>query len=333
MLFSTEIVLPKEEAPKKTKIKQPTPVVPRQINRKPSLATTQIVQMEDPADFVPTIVPEQRRVSTPRIIRMENNHVNNSRQVSSPTPRRERSKQIVRAETFEKEAETPAPPTVDNTPTTPVINRLDTFVSKREDTPPPPPSSVEPVPSTTVTRVDTVVNITENTSLPNEIKHGLDTFISKPETPPPPPPRQPSPLPVEMPSEPTPSQTEELVLSNETIPIVDLLPTEQPEIKEVKVDIPLTPRISTPPPKVTVEGKHPIKAIYSFLNEARRWAQQTRDVTYANLILSTEELLQHLPSRKTGGTLRKLADIDVQVLAKAAKSPLPKEVDDKNQEM
>jgi hypothetical protein len=80
------------------------------------------------------------------------------------------------------------------------------------------------------------------------------------------------------------------------------------------------------PRKGPIEGKHPIKAIYSFLNEARRWAEQTRDVTYSNLLLSMEETFQQIPTRKAGGTLRKLPDIDSKILIKAAKNQSPNEV-------
>lgn len=131
------------------------------------------------------------------------------------------------------------------------------------------------------------------------------TFVSKSQTPPPierPPSTKPiDPVPIHL--------FEDLSLTN--------VPPE--------TTISPTPRVSIPH-KVSIEGKHPIKAIYSFLTEARRWAEQTRDITYSNLMLSTEEILQQVPARKAPGTLRKLPDIDSQILIKAAQARLPGEV-------
>ena len=77
----------KEEGTKKKKMKQGSTVVSKQITKfvfsdrllvwlniyccRPSLPTTQIIQMEDPADFVPTVIPQQRRISTPRLTPIE----------------------------------------------------------------------------------------------------------------------------------------------------------------------------------------------------------------------------------------------------------------------
>ena len=104
-------------------------------------------------------------------------------------------------------------------------------------------------------------------------------------------------------------------------------PLKQSEIIPVKTDRPSTPRISTPR-KAPVEEKYASKATYPFLNEARRWAEHTRDITYSNLIRSTEEIVQQIPTRKTGATQRKLPDIDSQILTKAAKNQSSNEVCD-----
>ncbi len=121
--------------------------------------------------------------------------------------------------------------------------------------------------------------------------------------------------------------------SNEKIPFIksidtapiNLIPSsEQIETIPVKPDIPKTPRVSTPR-KAPVKEKHPIKITYSFLNEARRWAENTHDITYSNLILLTKETIQQMPTRKIGGTLRKLPDIDSQILTKAAKKQSSRE--------
>jgi hypothetical protein len=53
------------------------------------LPTNQIVQLENPADFIPTILPEQRNISTPRIMQVENNKTNDVRRISSPIPTKE----------------------------------------------------------------------------------------------------------------------------------------------------------------------------------------------------------------------------------------------------
>lgn len=141
-----------------------------------------------------------------------------------------------------------------------------------------------------------------------------DTFISKSQTPPPP---------------------IEVIISTKPTDVVptysenrsDLLtsPSEGLPSSREQADIPLTPGVSIPH-KTSIEGKHPIKSIYSFLNEARRWALQTRDITYSTLMLSTEEILQQIPTRKPAGILRKIPDIDSQILTKAAKDRSSKEV-------
>ena len=64
----------------------------------------------------------------------------------------------------------------------------------------------------------------------------------------------------------------------------------------------------------------------SGLNDARRWAEHTRDMTYANVIQLTEELSHQIPFRKAGVPIRKLPDIDSQLLTKTAKSQSPSEV-------
>jgi len=165
-------------------------------------------------------------------------------------------------------------------------NQSDTFISKSKSSSPPPP--IESIPATKSTDI-----------IPTYIENRSDTFISR---------------------------SEDVPASNEGLPIINLSSSlEQLEIIPIKPDVSLTPRVSTPRKK-SAEGKHPIKTIYSFINEARRWAEHTRDITYSNLILSTEEIIQQIPTRKTGGILRKLPEIDSQILTKATKNQFPNEV-------
>jgi hypothetical protein len=50
-----------------------------------SLSTTQITQLENPTDFIPTIIPQQRKISTPRRTSIEsNNNTTDIRRISSP---------------------------------------------------------------------------------------------------------------------------------------------------------------------------------------------------------------------------------------------------------
>ncbi len=83
--FGVEITPAKEDLTKKRKIKQPSTVVPKQIS-KSSLPTAQIVQLENPADFIPTIIPEQRNISTPRLTHIENKNVT---RIASPIQTKE----------------------------------------------------------------------------------------------------------------------------------------------------------------------------------------------------------------------------------------------------
>jgi len=224
---------------------------------------------------------------------------------------------ITRSDTFDKKLESPVSPSIENSSASRSITRSETFDKENESVSPP--------------------SITKSTdTIPSTSTHRSDTFVSKSESSPPPPP------PIERISSAKStyiekrsgtfiSHSEDVPSLNERLPIIDTLPInilsslEQPDIIPVKHDIPLTPRVLTPP-KVPVDGKHPIKAIYSFLNEARRWAEHTHDITYSNLILSTEEIIQQIPTRKTGGNLRKLPDIDSQILIKASKNQSPNEV-------
>ncbi|CAF4775266.1 unnamed protein product, partial [Rotaria magnacalcarata] len=50
------------------------------------LPTTQILQLENPIDFIPTIIPNQRIISSPRKIKIENNNNNTVHQIPSPPP-------------------------------------------------------------------------------------------------------------------------------------------------------------------------------------------------------------------------------------------------------
>ncbi|CAF4886744.1 unnamed protein product, partial [Rotaria socialis] len=50
------------------------------------LPTTQILQLENPIDFIPTIIPNQRTISSPRKIQIENNNNNTAHQIPPPPP-------------------------------------------------------------------------------------------------------------------------------------------------------------------------------------------------------------------------------------------------------
>lgn len=237
----------KEEVIKKKKTKS--------VVQQPS---TQIVQMENPVDFVPTIIPQQKKSSTPRLTRIE--------RILSPVPSKEQrpsstlpqTPPSINRESFSAtiaRVESPVPLPIDTTPVIETIRRSGTFDTEPEKISPPP----------VVTRQNSI--------------------------------HSPSPA-----REPEPTYPED-----QSILLTDTLPVPIPH-------------------KVSNEGKHPIKAIYSFLNEARRWAQQTQEITYSTLMFATEEILQQIPTRKAAGTLRKLPDIDSQTLIKAAKTQLPGEV-------
>ena len=132
------------------------------------------------------------------------------------------------------------------------------------------------------------------------------------------------------------NNSESVTMSHETISMrksMDVLPVDmalsmkQTELNSVRARTPSTSRISTPrTTAVPLQEKHLTKPTNSFLVEARRWAQQTRDITYSNLILANEELVQQIPTRRITGHLRKLPDIDTQILLKAAKSQSSQEV-------
>lgn len=248
--------------------------------------------MENPADFVPAIIPQQRKISTPRLTPIERilSPVQNKEQRPTSANKRPsstlpqtpppppnvipmRSESIQRAETFEKPAESPVPPSIVKK----TIRRSGTFDTEPEKISPPPPSPTEPVSTF--------------------IEQRPDSVVSKPQTPP--------------------TEPDSTYREDQSTLLINTLPERN---------------ISPPPPpvsiphKVSIEGKHPIKAIYSFLNEARRWAEQTQEITYSNLMFATEEISQQIPTRKPAGTLRKVPDIDAQTLIKAAKAQLPGEV-------
>jgi hypothetical protein len=54
-----------------------------------SLPATQIVQLENPADFIPTIIPEKRNISTPRLTHIENKNRDNVPRITSPIQTKE----------------------------------------------------------------------------------------------------------------------------------------------------------------------------------------------------------------------------------------------------
>ncbi|CAF5077518.1 unnamed protein product [Rotaria sp. Silwood1] len=387
---------------KKKKIQQNSQIVSKQISNS-SLATTQIVQLENPTDFIPSIIPEQRTISSPRKIPISNNNNNNTsnihqisssiqtkdhrpkssnkRQHSARTERIQNSintndllptnksisiteqsnitpieshissTSIIRSNTFEKNLESPRP-SIENISMQPkLINRSDTFHKETENFPLTPiesttiVQSIDTAPSPSINRSDTFHKETESFSLTpiesttivqsidtvsSPFINRSDTFISKFE-------KSPSP-PIETilqhQYDTCNNNSENISLSNERTSVrksVDILPIDisltlkQSEIISNKPDLPSTPRISTPR-KSSKEEKYSTKLTNTFLNEARRWAEHTRDITYSNLIISTQETNQQIPTRKTGITLRKLPDIDSQILIKATKNQSSKEI-------
>ncbi|CAF2408190.1 unnamed protein product [Rotaria sp. Silwood2] len=395
-----EIVPSKENLVKKKKIQQKSQTVSKQSSSS-SLPTTEIVQLENPIDFIPTIIPEQRTISSPRKIHAENNNnasdihqisssiqtkeqrpkSSNKRQHSARTERTQisittndlpptnkniftteqfnmtpiesnsSSMSITRSNTFEKNPGSPRPSIENIHIQAKSINRSDTFHKETENFSPTPIEStsviksIDTVPSPSINRSDTFHKEIESFALlpiertsvvqsidtvPSSSINRSDTFVNKFE-------KSPSP-----PIETTPqhqsntcnnnsqsiSSTNERISvrkSLDTLPIDHSLILKQSEIISVKPDIPSTPRISTPR-KTSKEEQHSTKITNTFLNEARRWAQHTREITYSNLIVSNEETNQQIPTRKTGITLRKLPDIDSQILIKAVKNQSSKEI-------
>jgi hypothetical protein len=173
------------------------------------------------------------------------------------------------------------------------INRSDTFDKKSESSSPP---LIESKSIDTINRSDTFVSKSDVENIP----------------------------PIE------PNDSHKRSESISVIKPIDIISTltsslEQSVTIPVKSEIISTPRVSTPR-KALVKEKHPDKTTYSFITEARRWAEHTHDITYSNLLIATEETAQQIPTRKTGSTIRKLPDIDSQILTKAAKSQSPNEV-------
>ena len=87
----------------------------------------------------------------------------------------------------------------------------------------------------------------------------------------------------------------------------------------------MTPRPTTPL-KQHKETRDSKKVINSFLNEAQQWATRTREITFASLLSTSEETAQQISVRKIGSNIRKLADLDPQVITKLAKNRSPHEV-------
>ncbi|CAF1252401.1 unnamed protein product [Rotaria magnacalcarata] len=359
-----EIIPPKENTIKKKNI-QPKPQIVSKQTSSSILPTTQILQLENPIDFIPTIIPNQRTISSPRKIKIENNNNNTVHQIPSPPPppiqtkeqrpkssskrqhsaRHDRtqndlppttgnssiteklsttpvessisSTSMIRSNTFEKKLESPRLPieTI-STPPKPIY-RSDTF-HKDKDTlsssPPPIIKSIDITSSISISRSNTFVDKFERSPSPPiekitsiDIKHQSNGYSNHDEG--------------------VSSFNEQIPIRNSiaTVPIELPKTLKQSEIISAKPDLPITPRISTPR-KISKDEQHPTKKLNKFLNEAHCWAENTRDVTYSNLILSTEENLQQHPTRKTGANLRKLPDLDTQVLAKATKKQPSKQI-------
>lgn len=215
---------------------------------------------------------------------------------------------MIRSNTFERKPESPRP-SIEIIPTpSKSISRSDTFHKETE------PSFPAPF----IQSVDTKNSISVDRS---------NAFIDQLKKPPSPPVGTISPIDYQQrPLDSFLNTSENLSSFNEHIPVDLSSDLKLPEEISVKPDLLITPRISTPRQTTKREEHHLTKIPYTFLNEARRWAGQTRDMTYANLILSTEESAHQLPIRKTAANIRKLPDVDSHILTKAAKKQSPKEV-------
>lgn len=92
----------------------------------------------------------------------------------------------------------------------------------------------------------------------------------------------------------------------------------QPQVKSARAMIPPSPRVATPR-KAPAEEKVSVQVNNAFLTKARRWAKSTTDNRYTYLLGASEEAASQVPIRKTGTNLRKLPDIDAQILTKLVK--------------
>ncbi|CAF3598690.1 unnamed protein product [Rotaria sordida] len=396
-----EIGPSKENSIKQKKIQQKSQTVSKQTSNS-SVLTTQIVQLENPIDFIPTIIPEQRTISSSRKIHIENNDnksgihqispsiqtkeqrpkSSNKRQHSARSERTQistitndipstntsissteqfnitpieskiSSRSITRSDTFEKNFESPRPSIENISIQSKSRNRSDTFHKETENFSTLPiestsiAKSINTTPSPTINRSDTFHKETENfssipvvntsivksidTALPSPSINRSDTFVNKSEKSPSPPIKTIS----QHQSDTYINNSQNISSSNERISVrksLDTLPIDlsvslkQSEIISITPDILSTSRISTPR-KVTKEEQYSTNITNTFLNEARRWAGHIRDITYSNLILSTEEINQEIRTRKMSITFRKLPDIDSQILKKATKNQSSKEI-------
>ncbi|CAF1071718.1 unnamed protein product [Adineta steineri] len=387
-----EINRPKEDLTKKKKI-----ISKQTID--PPISSTPILQLENPADFIPTVYPEERLPiqtkeqqrpkssnkqqplpkleSTQMSTSPSNSFSNNKRLNMLPVKSNNTMKlstTMTRSNTFDKNIESPISPSIENNSLANSLIRSRTFDKEMKNFQRP---SVDSTSSISLNRSQTFVNESKNIPpsiesisprksidiTPRQIESRSDILINRPESAPPPIetilPRKSidftstlmdnrSDLLINNSKNISSSDKKipfvksiDVVTANHSIPVKPDRPSTPRVSTPVKLDRPSTPRESVPvkpdrpsTPRVSTPRKAPVEeqqqqsnqSIYPFLNEARRWAEHTHDITYFNLIRSSEETIQQMPTRKPGGNLRKLPDIDSKLLIKAAKNQSPKEV-------
>ncbi|UJR33019.1 hypothetical protein I4U23_020479 [Adineta vaga] len=396
-LLSTEQpALSTEESTKKKKI------TIKQTSNIPS-PVTQILQLEDPSDFIPTVFPDESNAFTsdhnPSHIHRTSSPIQSKQQrLKSPNKRlpptrieliqtsmstknisstkkpvstnkqltmipvkannthisnnvTNLSTSLARSNTFDKSIESPISPSIENISIASSLTRSKTFDKEMENFQRPSieristARSIDSTSSATIKRSNTFVNKSTTTLLRiGSISPRKSTNLT-------PSVMECKPISVEnivpvKTIEIVPTQTvknseqsmdsSKLVFSfdekvptmksTDPLPIDSIKSSKSTETVAIKPTRPVTPKISTPRQKPSVEEKSSTQAVYPFLNDARRWAEHTRDMTYSNLIRSTEELNQQIPTRKMGASIRKLPDIDSQLLTKAAKNQSPKEL-------
>ncbi|CAF0912178.1 unnamed protein product [Adineta ricciae] len=388
----------KEESAKKKKVNT------KQTSNTPP-PSTQILQLENPIDFIPTVFPDEtnivlpnHRVSSPiqsKQQRVRSPHrripaskvepaqvsvnakdttsnqktVPTSKQLTMipikasnthmPTHVKDSLTTLARSNTFDKNIESPITPSIENISLSNSLIRSKTFDKEMENFQRPTieristARSVDSTSSATLKRSNTFVNKSSTTLLrigsisprkaanivPPVAEIKPDPIVSKPT-------RIPSPTEHRTQIETLPAKEEkksEVSINNsqlvfsfhdphpigksaDPLPVDPIISSKPIETVPVTRDRPITPKVSTPRKTVPVQERPTTQVTYPFLNDARRWAEHTRDMTYANLIQLTEELSHQIPSRKTGVSIRKLPDIDSQLLTKAAKSQSPSEL-------
>ncbi|CAF1250746.1 unnamed protein product [Adineta ricciae] len=398
LIPTEQSIAQKEESTKKKKVNT------KQTSNTPP-PSTQILQLENPIDFIPTIFPDEtnvfppnHRVSSPiqskqQRVRSPHRRIPASKAESAqvpvnaknttsnqkivltskpltmipikvsnthmPTHVKDSLTTLARSNTFDKNIESPITPSIENISMSNSLIRSKTFDKEMENFQRPTieristARSVDSTSSATLKRSNTFVNKSSTTLLrigsisprkaanivPPTAEAKPDPIVSKPK-------RIPSSTEDRTQIETLPAKEEkksevssnhsQLVFSfhdphpidksADPLPVDPIISSKPIETLPVTRDRPITPKVSTPRKTMPVQEIPTTQVTYPFLNDARRWAEHTRDMTYANLIKLTEELSHQIPSRKAGVSIRKLPDIDSQLLTKAAKSQSPSEL-------